>query len=206
MRLKYALALLPVLAGICFAQETNFPVGPQYLITNGTPLTIRPIATPSLSLGEVHPFVADVNATGQLAEQTASVPSAPNDTFLGAVYWGEHKDAEIVARRLETPGMSASDTAFYMNYVAAQISQALAPPAESVETPEGPSVIEIQGAELPPNLPASILDVGVTRMADSQFLMPHGYGVPLGDVAAYWKSHKRAAPHVFTNSDIGPRR
>jgi hypothetical protein len=206
MRLKSALALLPVLAGICFAQDTNFPVGPQYLITNGTPLTIRPIATPSLSLGEAHPFVADVNATGQLAEQAASVSSAPNDTFLGAVYWGEHKDAEIVARRLETPGMSVSDTALYMNYVAAQISQASAAPAESGETPAGTSVIEIAGAELPPNLPASILDVGVTRVADSQSLTTHGDGVPLGDVADYWKSHKRAAPHVFTNSDIRPRR
>lgn len=206
MRLKSALALLPLLGGICFAQETNFPVGPQYLITNGTPLTIRPIATPSLSLGEAHPFGADRNATEPLAEQTASVPSAPNDTFLGAVYWGEHKDADIVARRLETPSVSVSDTARYMNYVAGQMSQAFAPLAESVETPAGPSVIEIAGAELPPNLPASILDVGVTRMADPQSLMARGYGVPLGDVARYWKSHKRAAPHVFTNSDIRPRR
>jgi hypothetical protein len=206
MGLKSALVLLPVLAGICFAQDTNFPVGPQYLITNGTPLTIRPIATPSLSLGEAHPFVADVNAAGPLAEQTASVASAPHDTFLGAVYWGEHKDADIVARRLETPSVSVSDTAVYMNYVAEQISQALAPPAEAVETPAGPVVIEIAGAELPMNLPESILDVGVTRMADPQSLMTHGYGLPLGDIAAYWKSHKRSAPHVFTNSDIRPRR
>ena len=206
MRLKNALALLPLLAGICFAQETNFPVGPQYLITNGTPLTIRPIATPSLSLGEAHPFVADLNATEPLAEQTASVPSAPDDTFLGAVYWGEHKDADIVARRLETPSVSVSDTARYMNYVAGQMSQALAPLPVAVETSAGPSVIEIAGAELPPNLPASILDVGVTRMADPQSLMARGYGAPLGDVAAYWKFHKRAAPHVFTNSDIRPRR
>lgn len=206
MHLKSALAVLPLLAGFCFAQETNFPVGPQYLITNGTPLTIRPIATPSLSLGEAHPFVADLNATEQIAGQTVSVPSAPNDTFLGAVYWGEHKDADIVARRLETPSASVSDTALYMNYVAGQMSQALAPLPEPVEASAGPSVIEIAGAELPPNLPASILDVGVTRMADPQSLIARGYGVPLGDVAAYWKSHKRAAPHVFTNSDIRPRR
>jgi len=205
MRLKSALVLLPVLAGICFAQETNFPVGPQYLITNGTPLTIRPIATPSLSLGEAHPFAADVNATGQLAEEAPSMPSAPNDSFLGSVYWGEHKDADIVARRLETPSVSVSDTALYMNYVAGQMSQPLAPPAESVEAPAGPRVIEIAGGGLPTNLPASILDVGVTRLADSQSLTTQGYGVSLGDTAAYWKSQKRAAPHVFTNSDIRPR-
>lgn len=206
MRLKSALVLLPVLTGICFAQETNFPVGPQYLITNGTPLTIRPIATPSLSLGEAHSFVADLNATEQIAEQVASVPSAPNNTFLGAVYWGEHKEADIVARRLETPSVSVSDTALYMNHVVGQISQAVPPPAESVETPAEPSVIEIAGAGLPPNVPASILDVGVTGMANPQMLIARGYGVPLGDVAAYWKLHKRAAPRVFTNSDIRPRR
>jgi hypothetical protein len=205
MRLKSALALLPVLAGICFAQDTNFTIGPQYLITNGSPLTIRPIATPSLSLGEAHPFVADINMTEQLAGQTPSA-SAPSDTFLGAVYWGEHKDAEIVARRLETPSASASDTASYMNYVTNQMSQASVPPIETAEAPAGTSIIEIAGNQLPPNLPASILDVGVTRMADPQLLMAHGYGVPLGDVAVYWKTHKRTAPHVFTNSDIRPRR
>lgn len=203
MRLKTVLALLPLLAGFCFAQDTNFTVGPQYLITNGSPLTIRPIATPSLSLGEAHPFVADVNTAQPLAGQTSS---APSDTFLGAVYWGEHKDAEIVARRLETPSASVSDTALYMNYVTGQIPQASGSPAETAETPSAPSVIEIAGALLPPNLPASILDVGVTGMTDSQSLMTRGYGVPLGDVAAYWKSHKPAAPHVFTNSDIRPRR
>jgi hypothetical protein len=152
-----------------------------------------------LSLGEAHPFIAVVNATGQLSSQP---PSAPDDTFFGAVYWGEHKNAEIVARRLETPSASVSDTALYMNYVASQMSPASAPPAETAENPSKPSVIEISGALLPPNLPASILDVGVTGITDSQALMTRGYGVPLGDLAAYWKTHKRAAPHVFTNSDI----
>ena len=49
MRSFVCACCLLVLAGICWAQDTNFPVGPQYLMTFGSPLLARPIATPSLS-------------------------------------------------------------------------------------------------------------------------------------------------------------
>lgn len=48
----FAFLLSTGLAGIMAAQETNFAVGPQYLMTSGSPLFAQPIATPTLSLGE----------------------------------------------------------------------------------------------------------------------------------------------------------
>ena len=41
--------LLFALVGVASAQDTNFPVGPQYLITVDSPLFARPIVPPSYS-------------------------------------------------------------------------------------------------------------------------------------------------------------
>jgi hypothetical protein len=64
------------------------------------------------------------------------------------------------------------------------------------------SVVEITSAELPRELPASIAEVGVTGLTTVQSLRERGYGIPLGDVAQYWKAHKRPAAHVYTNADV----
>jgi hypothetical protein len=64
------------------------------------------------------------------------------------------------------------------------------------------SEIEITAAEPPQNLPASIVDVGVTAIADPQSLREEGYGVSLADVAAFWKMHGGHASHTYTNKDI----
>jgi hypothetical protein len=64
------------------------------------------------------------------------------------------------------------------------------------------NVVEITSAELPPSLPASIIDTGVTGIADAQSLRERGYGVPLGDTAAFWKAHKPRASRVYTNADV----
>ena len=205
MRLMSVVLVIVAFAGLAPAQETNFAVGPQYLITNGSPITLRPIATPSLSLGEARPFEATVGATETPVEESPTVPSAPSDTFLGSVYWGEHKDAVIVGRRLETPSMTPTETALYMEKVTSIVYGPPTPSEQPTEAPAGTSVIEIAGSQLPLNLPSSILDWGVTGASDAQSLTARGYGIPLGDVAAYWKSHKRTAAHVFTNSDLRPR-
>jgi len=64
------------------------------------------------------------------------------------------------------------------------------------------SVVEITSAEPPRSLPASIVDSGVTGITDAQSLRERGFGVPLGDTAAFWKSHKPRAPRVYTNVDV----
>ncbi len=122
MRLHRVLLPLLVLAGFSVAQDTNFSVGPQYLVTIGNPMLLRPIATPSMSL------------SGETLAGTSAVPTpteppafAPLETvvYLDNVYWGEHKPDEVVARRVEPPSMSPDQTAWYMNFVASQLT----PPA-----------------------------------------------------------------------------
>jgi hypothetical protein len=164
-------------------------------------MRLHPIATPSLSLGEAPPATPAASAVEIPSYETVPA-SAPSETFLGEVYWGQHKPSEIVGRRLETPSMTAEETARYMNLVANQTSAPTTATETGLEIPAGPSVIEITSAQLPANLPPSILDVGVTRTTDPQSLLTRGYSLSLGEVAAYWKTHKRTAPHTYTNADV----
>jgi hypothetical protein len=55
---------------------------------------------------------------------------------------------------------------------------------------------------MPANLPASIIDTGVTGITDPQSLMERGYGVSLGEFAAFVKAHKRSGARVLTNDDL----
>jgi hypothetical protein len=64
------------------------------------------------------------------------------------------------------------------------------------------SEIEIINAELPRNLPASITDTGTTALVDEQSLRHEGYGVSLGETAAFWKAHGTHPSHTYTNKDV----
>lgn len=207
MRLDRYLIPLLILVGarlveVSVAQDTNFAVGPQYLVTSGNPTFLRPIATPSLSLGGE--TLAGTSEVPHIVESPAFAP-AETIVYLGNVYWGDHKPEEILASRLETPSATPEQTALYMNAVANQSLLAPAPPISENAVNAGPSVIELTGGPLPANLPASFLDLGVTGMTDAQSLLRSGYGVSLGEVAAYWKARKRQAPRVFTNQDLRRR-
>jgi hypothetical protein len=197
MRLHRVLFSLLVLGGISFAQDMSFPVGPQYLATTGNPMLLRPIATPSM-------FLSGGSLAGTSEVPTPSEPPAfaPLETvvYLDNVYWGEHKPAEVVARRVETPTMSPDQTAWYMNFVVSQLRSSVPAPSGEAGASVGTSVVELTGSPMPNNLPASILDVG--EIGKTNPLVLQGRGVPLGDVAAYWKSHRRTAARVFTNSDV----
>lgn len=158
MRLTGLFCLLVVWVGISAAQDTNFPVGPQYLVTSGSPQFARPIATPSLTLGAPLPESPSLAEVGPLIESQSSVatPEVAREPNLLPTYYG------------------SSTT----------------------------SVVEISSAEPPRELPPSIIDVGVTGMTDAQSLRERGYGVPLGDTAAFWKTHKPHTPRVYTNAVI----
>jgi hypothetical protein len=88
--------LLFTLAELSSAQDTNFPVGPQYLITSGAPLLQRPIATPSMSFdsGLTQPQVTEVAAqpTSNVSETTYDAVSAILDAekqmALVSIYYG----------------------------------------------------------------------------------------------------------------------
>ena len=207
MRLQALPLLLLLVAVSSFAQDTNFSTGPQYLVTSENAMFLRSIATPSLNL------------SAQTLAGTTEVPSpveipalasAENTVYLHDVYWGEHRPEESFVPRLEPPSMAPDQTAWYMNYVANQTaapSQLLV--AESAESSDsspqlapGPNVIELTGGPLPANLPTSMFDPGVTGTINVESLPQRGYGVSLGEVAAYWKAHKRHSSHVITEEDL----
>jgi hypothetical protein len=82
--------LLFLLAGVCVAQDTNFPVGPQYLMNFGSPLFLQPIATPTFSFAALpaSPAVAATEVSGGAQAVSAS---AKVETDLPRIYWGEPK-------------------------------------------------------------------------------------------------------------------
>lgn len=101
MRLATLFCLLVSLAGISLAQDTNFPVGPQYLITSNSPMFLRPIATPTLSLSAP---LAGLGATAiEASPQSFSMPAGlPSPPDLTRIYWGgpevrEEKTSENVS-------------------------------------------------------------------------------------------------------------
>jgi hypothetical protein len=188
-------------AGFSFAQDTTFAQGPQYLIVNGSPLFLRPIATPTLSFSSA---ISDpYNGTELAPSQVASTTSPPFSTFPGEVYWGERNPIEFIQPRISTPSLTADQTAFYTYATANGIAAALsAPPEIPLELPVSNRVIEITSAQMPSNLPPSIFDPGVSGIVDPQSLRERGYGVSLGELAAHLRVHKRSATHVFTNDDL----
>ncbi len=88
------LGLLLTLAGLSAAQDTNFPVGPQYLITSGAPLFLQPVATPSLSFGSglPAPSALSAEATAKADEETVEIVSAvlegQRQIALPSIYYG----------------------------------------------------------------------------------------------------------------------
>lgn len=157
MRFIGPAVLFFALLGVAAAQDTDFPTGPQYLIT-ANPMFLYPISTPSLSLNTPLPSVPSYIITG--AEIT-DVPYAPNPILEG--------QADLFP--------------VYYGY----------PPI---------SVVELVSPEETPELPGSITGADFGGFTTVQTLREIGYGVPLGDAAAYWKTHKLQAPRVYTNADI----
>jgi len=75
MRLACCLLFVFALIGIGAAQDTNFPTGPQYLITFDSPMFARPIATPSLSLDAPLP---DIQPLPEIVPVIGNQPYIPN--------------------------------------------------------------------------------------------------------------------------------
>jgi hypothetical protein len=175
MRFRRLLCLLPFFCGLCVAQNqdqdqnqdqnqsTNFSTGPQYLANFGSPLFLRPISTPSLSLGEAPPAPPESPSGPVAVVEVAPAPPLVPDLFR--VYYGGPEE------------------------IAPEVSEPV-------------SEIEISSANVPSELPASIVNVGVVEVLDAGSLRERGYGIDLGDAAAFWKTHKRQVPRVYTNADV----
>jgi hypothetical protein len=96
-------------------------------------------------------------------------------------------------------GPSVVDQPYIPNPVLEQLGPDLFPIYYGYQMP---SVVEIVSTEPPRELPASIVDPGVTGMTNAQSLRESGYGSPLGDIGVYWKTHRLHAPRVYTNADV----
>ena len=179
MRLATLFCVLLALAGINFAQDTNFPTGPQYLINGAPILFLTSIATPSMSLS-TPPATLSASAFPQIPASAGIPPLAD----LSRIYWGP-----------PATDVQAADT------VSENIEEA---PSNSARkgTSENVSEIIITSAQSPIALPASILDTGVTGMTTAQTLRIRGFGVPLGDAAIFWKTHQPHAARVYTTADV----
>lgn len=83
MRLACLFLLIVTMVGVAAAQqpETNFPVGPQYLITQPYPSILQPIATPSLEPWQPSGVVSP--QTGEAGPVMITIPA-----YLPWVYWG----------------------------------------------------------------------------------------------------------------------
>jgi hypothetical protein len=64
------------------------------------------------------------------------------------------------------------------------------------------SEIVITSPGLPPNLPSSILDSGVTAVAGPQFSGDAASDVSLGQAATFWKNHSAPVARVYTETDV----
>lgn len=95
--------------------------------------------------------------------------------------------------RLETPSMTAEETAGYMNAVANAVANQNSAPPATTETAPAPRAAVAASRQF--------VNVGVTGTTDPQSLLTSG-GLSLGEVAAYWKAHQRTAPHIYTNEDV----
>lgn len=104
MRISLALTLVLALAGFCFAQqpEMNFPTGPSYLLTNGSPLFARSIATPTLFIHtEMVPQPTPVNISASEEEFLESLPPLPPPDLF-PIFYGVPVPQEIYVSFRET--------------------------------------------------------------------------------------------------------
>lgn len=98
--------------GLAFGQDTNFPNGPQYLMTSGSPLFARAIATPSVALTGPPLETGADNATGVLfagAENQTVLPPlavALPSFDLFPIFYGPSRPQVIEIRSAE--GTSAA--------------------------------------------------------------------------------------------------
>ena len=189
MRPAIYFCIFMALSAIAFSQsaDTNFSTGPQYLMNSSAPDLLRPIATPSLSLSS--PVVTAPTASAEEGSGEPHSPAFPDlqtQAQIDRIYWGVPNVANSQSAAGTEGASPASETS------------TLSPESN----PRPSSVIELSSSQPLQPLPDHFLEVGVTSLADADSLRAHGYGMPLGDVAAIQKANKRPAARVYTNADI----
>ncbi|MGD1077230.1 MAG: hypothetical protein ABR881_02825 [Candidatus Sulfotelmatobacter sp.] len=105
MRLGSLFCLLFLLVGITAAQDTNFPVGPQYLVTFGSPMFARPIATPTLWLDVPLPPIPSLPEVGPVIGNQPYIenPELQHEVDLFPIYYGYPMPSVVELTSAEPP-------------------------------------------------------------------------------------------------------
>jgi len=93
------------LVGISDAQDSNFAVGPQYLMNYGSALFARPIATPSLTFDSstaTPEMPAENNVTASENETVSVISDFPPQADLLPIYYGVPR-ASVIEFSLRQP-------------------------------------------------------------------------------------------------------
>jgi hypothetical protein len=143
---------------------------------NGPQYLINPGSTPDLLHSIATPTLS-------LSTPLASTPTASPEEGSGEPH---------------TPAFPDLQTQAQIDQIYWGVSDVNAQSAENTRV-SGEVELSSQSATSPP---LSFFNAGVTGMIDAQALRERGYGVPLGDVAAFWKVNKRQATRAYTNADI----
>jgi hypothetical protein len=110
---------LVVLVGISAAQDSNFPVGPQYLMNYGSPIFARPIATPSLSLDTpvvASETISEDNVAAPDNESVGAISEFLSRVDLFPIYYGTPRVSVIELSFREPREKSASLHPLPMNF------------------------------------------------------------------------------------------
>jgi hypothetical protein len=186
MRLATFLLTLVTLTGIAAAQDTSFSAGPQYLVPPGSnPMFLHPIATPSLSFSAAPAQSASTEFSGS-SELTPAATPIPAETIPPADQVNPTSTVPV------QPNLSEVFWGVPKNPLLT---------SEAPNSSEPASDIELSFV-LSLSLPPSFVDTGVTAFVTVTSLEHQGYGVPLGEVASYFKAHKPSSVRTFTNADI----
>jgi hypothetical protein len=105
MRLASFCCFFFALVGISAAQDTNFPVGPQYLMTSGSPMFAQPIATPSLSLEAPLPPIPGLPEIEPVigSQPFIANPELAHEADLFPIYYGYPMPSVVELSSAEPP-------------------------------------------------------------------------------------------------------
>lgn len=127
MRSIWMLSVLLFVGGICAAQDTNFPVGPQYLMTTDSMQFLHPIATPSLSLNAPlpsGPALPEAETTAETPAYTQN-PALETQADLFPIYYGYPRVSVVeVTEPEETPSLPESMTGVMGGFTSASALEA----------------------------------------------------------------------------------
>lgn len=197
MRICVFLGSLLALTAFSAAQDTNFPLGPQYLLATPSSEHGSDLGQPLPPAVETHfdsgPQYLIPSGVPQLLQPittpSMSFPSGLTQAPTLVTSVPEPKTDEATFEEVSAVLDEEARTALYSIYYG---------------YPQ-PNVVEIafrNAAEREAAMPASIAYAGVVEVTSAQALRDRGYGLTLAEAAARWKTHTIRARRVYTNDDI----